>query len=229
MLFKFENYYNKIFVCFLILFIIENTAFADNCEKAEGLIRKAQSVSNVEAGYEYLHQARVLLQEDCDENPLNIKALLDMSKVHQLLGDRKEAKVYVLKAYNLNPNDANLQKAMGDFFYSFQEYSTAIEYYKLSLASGNLKDFETNLQTAKCFEKLGDKNNSELYFKVSGHVNPSSRVVANKLNQIDASYVPDNSKELDNLKYKYLFKDRIDSPENKEENEINDILEKLSQ
>ena len=215
---------------FIIVFfsvVIQNSAFCDNCSQAEALIRKAQAASNREEGYEYLHQASDLFLEDCEENPLNIRALLGMSKVWQMLGDRKEAKVYVLKAYNLNPGDPVLQKAMGDFFYNFQEYSTAIEYYKLSLASGNLKDFETNLQTAKCFEKLGDKGNSELYFKVSGHVNPSSKVVARKLNQIESSYIPDNSNELDNLKYKYLFKDRIESPEQKEQEEINDILEKL--
>lgn len=217
----------NLFIVVLISAGFQNCAFCDNCQQAEALIRKAQAASNREEGYEYLHKASDLFLEDCEENPLNIRALLGMSKVWQLLGDRKEAKVYVLKAYNLNPNDPALQKAMGDFFYSFQEYSTAIEYYKLSLASGNLKDFETNLQTAKCFEKLGDKGNSELYFKVSGHVNPKSTVVKNKINEIESSHIPDNSQELDNLKYKYLFKDRIQSPEEKEQQEINDILEKL--
>lgn len=218
----------KLLIIIIACIIAENAAYCDNCDKAEGLIRKAQAASNKEEGYEYLHQASNLYLEDCNENPLNIRAMLGMSKVWQMLGDRKEAKIYVLKAYNLNPNNPDLQKAMGDFFFNFQEYSTAIEYYKLSLASGNLKDFETNLQTAKCYEKLGDKGNSELYYKVSGHVNPSSRVVANKINQIDSAYIPDNTQELDNLKYKYLFKDKIETKEEQENKEIDEILEKLN-
>ncbi len=222
-----KNLSKKMLIVFFLLVLTSCNAFGDNCNSAEELIRKAQTASDIEEGYDYLHRAEAVLLEECRDNPLNIKALLDMSKVYQMLGDRKEAKVYVLKAYNLNPNDADLQKVMGDFFYNFQEYSTAIEYYKLSLASGNLKDFETNLQTAKCFEKLGDTDNSELYYKVSGHVNPASKVVSNKLNQINTLHIPDNSQELDNLKYKYLFKDRVENPEIQEQNEINDILEKL--
>ena len=30
---------------------------------------------------------------------------------------------YVLKAYNMEPSNPKLQRAMGDFYYSFQEYS----------------------------------------------------------------------------------------------------------
>ena len=74
--------------------------------------------------------------------------------------DRAEAKLYVLRAYNMDPSDPVRQKAMGDFHYSFQEYSTAVEYYKAALASGLLRDYTTNIRIAKCFEKLDDINSA---------------------------------------------------------------------
>ena len=161
---KFYLRYIYILLCFLFLI---NATYADNFTQAENYIRKAKTTSVPEESYEYIHKARILYLEEYEKNPLNIKALLGMSTVNQMLKDRSEAKLYVLKAYNMNPSDPKLQRAMGDFFYSFQEYSTAIEYYKLALASGLLRDFDTNLQSAKCYEKLGDLKNAELYYKIS--------------------------------------------------------------
>ena len=131
--------------------------------------------------------------------------MIGLSKTFQLIGDRAEAKLYALKAYNMYPNNPDMQKAMGDFHFSFQEYSTAVEYYKLSLSSGNLRDFDTNLQTAKCFEKVGDLENAELYYKICYHLNEKSREVLNKLNEYESSHRPDDTQELEQKKYKYYL------------------------
>ena len=201
---------------------------ADNFSQAEKLLRKAQTTSNQEEGYEYIHKARILYEEEYEKNPINTKALLGLSKVNQLLQDRAEAKLYVLKAYNMNPADPKLQRAMGDFFYSFQEYSTAIEYYKLALASGLLRDFDTNLQSAKCYEKLGDLKNAELYYQICFHLNAKSKEVMNKLNEYTSAKHPDNSQELEEAKYKYLFKDKKIPQEQKTEEEASDIIENIN-
>ena len=76
----------------------------------------------------------------------------------------------------MNPSNPMLQKEMADFYYNFQEYSTAIEYYKLSLASGLLTDYETNLKTARCFDKLGDDENAQLYYQICRHINPKVEI-----------------------------------------------------
>ena len=128
----------------------------------------------------------------------------------------------------MNPSDPKLQKEMGDFYYSFQEYATAIEYYKLSLASGNLRDFETNLQSAKCYEKLGDLENAALYYRICNHLDASSRKVMNKINEYNSLMHPDNSQELENAKYKYLFKDKEPSQAQIIEDEANNIIENIN-
>ena len=128
----------------------------------------------------------------------------------------------------MNPSDPKLQRAMGDFFYSFQEYSTAIEYYKLALASGLLRDFDTNLQSAKCYEKLGDLKNAELYYKICFHLNSKSREVMNKLNEYDSAKRPDNSQELEEAKYKYLFKDKKLPEEEQTKQEAEEIIDQIN-
>ncbi len=219
---------NKLIYTLLIIFLSLNCALADNFSQAEKLLRKAQTTSNQEEGYEYIHKARILYEEEYEKNPINTKALLGLSKVNQLLQDRAEAKLYVLKAYNMNPADPKLQRAMGDFFYSFQEYSTAIEYYKLALASGLLRDFDTNLQSAKCYEKLGDLKNAELYYQICFHLNAKSKEVMNKLNEYTSAKHPDNSQELEEAKYKYLFKDKKIPQEQQIEEEASDIIENIN-
>ncbi len=218
----------NLFILFSCFIFCCNQVNANNFEKAEKFIRKAETASIQDESYEYINKARVLYQEEYDENPLNIQALLGLSKVNQLLQDRTEAKLYVLKAYNMNPADCKLQRAMGDFFFSFQEYSTAIEYYKLALASGLLRDFETNLKSAKCYEKLGDLANAELYYKICYHLNSQSKEVMKKLNEYDSAKHPDNSQELEEAKYKYLFKDKKTSETQQNENDAENIIEQLN-
>lgn len=222
---------NKKLVKFLVCLCLLNSLFcsvsADEYSKAEKLIRKSQTASVKEESYEYINEARKLYQSLCDNNPSDIKALLGLSKTYQLLGERSDAKLYVLKAYNIRPYDSKLQKEMADFYYAFQEYSTAIEYYKLALASGLLKDFDTNLATAKCYEKLGDLKNAELYYQICYHLDSKSKKVMNKLNEYESAKHPDNTQELEDAKYKYLFKDKK-LPENEQtDQDAEDIIKQL--
>lgn len=218
----------KYLIFFLIFSLCINCVQADNFTEAEKLIRKAKSASIQDESYEYINKARILYEEEYDSNPINVKALLGLSQVYQLIGDRSEAKLYVLKAYNMNPSDCILQKAMGNFFFSFQEYSTALEYYKLALASGLLKDFDTNLQTAKCFEKLGDLENAELYYKICMHLNSKSKEVMKKINEYDSAKHPDDTKKLEEAKYKYLFKDKKLSESEQADTDAEDIINDLN-
>lgn len=223
-----KNVFNKVFIILLVFAFSSSVVFADNFSKAESLIKKAKLAKNQEESYEYVHKARVLYEEEHEANPSNIKALLGLSKVNQLLEDRANAKLYVLKAYNTNPADPKLQKEMADFYYSFQEYSTAIEYYKLSLASGNLRDFETNLQSAKCYEKLGDIENATLYYKICNHLDSSSRRVMNKVNEYESLGRPDYLQEFEDAKYKYLFKEKPVSESSVIQQEAEEIIDELN-
>ncbi len=223
-----KYFYLKFVTLLLIFSFICTQAYASNISQAQKLLKKAKMTSVKEESYEYINNARILFEKEYEKTPDNIEVLVGLSKTFQLIGDRREAKLYVVRAYNLRPADPKIQKEMGDFFYSFQEYSTAIEYYKLALASGLLRDYETNLQTAKCFEKLGDLENAELYYKICNHVNPKGREAMNKINEYDSAKHPDNTEELDNAKYKYLFKSKKPSAEEQTQTETDEIIKQLS-
>ena len=220
--------YNNLFLILCLFLWGSNFAIADNFEEAEKFIMKAKLASNQEEAYEYVHKARKIYEEEHEVNPSNIQVLIGLSKVNQMLEDRANAKLYLLKAYNMQPSDPKLQKEMGDFYYSFQEYATAIEYYKLSLASGNLRDFQTNIQAAKCFEKLGDLENASLYYKICNHLDSSSKRVMNKLNEYDALSRPDYLEQFEDAKYKYLFKDKPVSETTIIQEEAEEIIKNIN-
>ncbi len=218
----------KTSVLFLLVFVSTGICCAYELSDAKTLLDKAKTASLKEEKYDYINQAREIYFENYMLNQTDIDSLIGLSKTYQMIGDRKEAKLYVLKAYNIRPYDAYLQREMADFYYSFQEYSTAIEYYKLALASGLLRDFDTNLKTAKCYEKLGDLENAELYYKICNHLNSHSQVVLNKLNEYESSHHKDNTDELENAKYKYLFKDKPLSESEQNDKDAEKIIEQLN-
>lgn len=221
----------KHFINILVLiFILGSTkpCFADNYEDALAYLRKAKSSKLQEQQYDLLNKARELLEDEYSFRPTDLNVLFALSETFQLMGDRAEAKLYVLRAYNMDPSDPKRQKAMGDFYYSFQEYSTAVEYYKAALASGLLRDYTTNIRIAKCFEKLGDSQSAELYYKISLHLNEQSREAMNKLNEYDSAKRPDDSEKLEKARYKYLFKKPKLSEEQQNETDSEAIIEQLN-
>ena len=213
----------------LILSSINSNVYADNYAEAQSYIKKAKTASIEEQSYDYLNKARKLLEKDYETDKTNIKLLMSLSEVFQLIGDRREAKLFILQAYNIAPSDMYVQRAMGDFYYNFQEYTTALEYYKLSLLTGLLQDSETNMKVAECYEKLGDTQNAEVYYQVVNFINPDSQAAQNKINEYSSKKRPNNTEKLENAKYKYLFKDKPKSKEEKTKDEMDKIITQINQ
>lgn len=222
-----KRIFAKLFIICLI-FVCSGICIADNYSDGQVFLRKAKLSTIKEQQYDYLNSARILFEEQLEKTPSDIKTLIALSQTFQLMEDRASAKLYIFRAYNINPDSPQLKKELGDFFYSFGEYSTAIEYYKAALASGLLRDYETNIKTAKCYEKLGDLTNAELYYKISLHLNSSSREAMNKINEYDSAQKPDNFQKLENAKYKYLFKDKKISKQELADKESEEIIDKLN-
>lgn len=219
----------SLLICLIICELFQiSPVFADSLSDAENLISKAKVASSVDERNEYILQSRNLLKEYLDSNPYDIEALLQLSKTYQITKDRSKAKLYVLKAYNFNPSKPELQKEMGDFYYNFQEYSIALEYYKLALSSGLLTDFDTNLKTAKCYEKLGDSGNAKLYYQIGNHVDSSSREILNKLNEYESIEHEEIMKYTPTPEYVYLFKDKPVSDEEKNDSDAEVLIEEIN-
>ena len=85
----------------LILSNITSAVYADNYSEAQSYIKRAKTASIEEQSYDYLNKARKLLEEDYETDQTNIKLLMSLSEVFQLIGDRREAKLFILPMQDL--------------------------------------------------------------------------------------------------------------------------------
>lgn len=160
----------------LAIILYPNMTFAQsNIKTADALIKKAEIATNTDDKDSYATKALKYYNIEYGKNNLNIDAMIGIGRAYTYLDDRTYAKNILMEAYSTFPDNPKTQAALGDFSFYFQEYNTALEFYKLALSSGYLKDYKTNLSTAICYEKLGDMENAKLYYKISLSLNPGSQ------------------------------------------------------
>ena len=120
------------------------------------------------------------------------------------LKKENESRNILMQAYAAFPQNPHVHKALGDYCFRFANYNSALEYYKLSLSSGNLEDFATNLAIAICYEKLGDVKMAISYFRIAQSLNPESKTANQRVEMYDKlindGYNPDSRKYSDTYK-----------------------------
>lgn len=157
-----------------------------------------------------LRKSLFFLDEYLKVYPNDENTLLKAGNVCYKLNRRDSAKGYLMKAYALYPQNPRVHKAMGDFFYNFSDYNMALEYYKLALSSGFLEDYQTNLDTAKCYSKLGDIKTAITYYEVALYLNPNSE---------------EASKNLEKLSVKQTLPDNGETSKTSDDEDINGLIE----
>lgn len=172
----------------LAIILCQNITFAankeDNFKAADSYIKKANSAPNTNKRYEYALKALEEYKIEYDKNTSNLDAMIGMGKANSLLDNRTEAKNILMTADCMYPNEPKSHVALADFYFYFQDYNTALEFYKLALLSGYLKDYKTNLKTAICYQKLGDVKNAILYYKICLYLKPNDKAARIKLNSL---------------------------------------------
>ncbi|MGN0004971.1 MAG: tetratricopeptide repeat protein [Candidatus Gastranaerophilaceae bacterium] len=164
-----------------------------------------------------VRKALMYYKEYLKHYPGNIEALLGAGAMATYLGREEESKQILMEAYATYPKNPAVHKALGDFYYKFSNFNNAIEFYNLSLLSGNLADYGTNLATAVCYEKLGDKERAIEYYKVCLHLNPESEIAQQRLEmyekferdgyQSDSRMYEDAIRENDDVELEMLILD----------------------
>ncbi len=164
-----------------------------------------------------VRKALMYYKEYLKHYPGNIEALLGAGAMATYLGREEESKQILMEAYATYPKNPAVHKALGDYYYKFSNFNNAIEFYNLSLLSGNLEDYGTNLATAVCYEKLGDKEKAIEYYKVCLHLNPDSEIAQQRLEmyekmerdgyQADSRMYEDAIRENDDVELEMLILD----------------------
>ncbi len=178
----------KLFILAFIILLLQAQSYAtSNIDKGANCLYKASIAMTQQEKDFYLNKALSIYQNEYDNNKLNIQAMIGLGRAYTQLGERTNAKSILMQAYNIYSDKPQIHVALADFYYYFQEYNTAIEFYKLALSSGYLKDFNTNISTALCYEKLGDLQNAKLYYKIALMLNPNSNTAREKLLNLESN------------------------------------------
>ena len=125
--------------------------------------------------FKFKHELLKIYENKYEENNRDVENILKLARIHLDLGQRAIAKSYYMQLYNTYPNSPRIQFEMGKFYYECKQYNAALEFFKLSLASGYLKNIEVNEYTRKTYAKLGDEENEALYEKIIEHLNGNSQ------------------------------------------------------
>lgn len=155
------------------------------------LYKSSVAMTQTEKDY-YFSKAKEIYTNEYNKNTLNLDAMVGLGRIYTLSDQRRDAKNILMQAYSTYPNNPKIQAALGDFSYAFQEYNNALEFYKLALSSGYLRDYNTNLSSALCYEKLGDMQNAKLYYKIALFLNNDSIIAKERLSQLEYSRNPIN-------------------------------------
>ena len=123
-----------------------------------------------EQEYKFMHEMLKVYKDQYENNYLDRENTLKLAKTYLDLGQRSTAKAYYMQLYNMYPDDPNIQFEMGKYYYACKQYNAALEFFKLSLASGNLRNLEVNEYTRKTYAKLGDEENELLYTNIINHL-----------------------------------------------------------
>lgn len=191
-------------------------------QEADILVKAAATTSSEQLKTQYLKEACERYLKLYQKSPTNIDILVGLSNAYMLLNNNKKAYDYLMQAYNINPDNPKVAAALGDYNYKNEEYIIALEYYKLALLSGYLKNAETNLKTAKCYEKLGDKDNAILYYTIVSALEPSSAAANRGISGINTV---EQEKEAvkDKLEKQAIYETKQESFETMDEDLFNTI------
>ena len=180
----------------------DNVSLSENLSVDELLLNADTEVldSVTEDDYvlrmQHIRNAYDLYKEALKIDEENLRAMLGCGRMLTIIGKKSEARDVLMRAYATYPNDPSVHKTLGDYSFRFAEFNNAIEYYNLSLLSGNLKDYGTNIATAVCYEKLGDIEKAKAYYKVALHLNPESEIAKKRLENFEQlelhGYNPDS-------------------------------------
>ena len=176
---------------------------------------KATIAMTLEEKNYYSNKALDIFQKEYEKDNTNINIMVALGRTYCLLEEKTKAKNILMQAYNTYPNDTKVHMALGDYNYYFQEYNTALEFYKLALSSGLLKDYKTNTIVAMCYEKLGDEKNAKLYYNITNMLNPNYQIAKQKLYSLE-NKEPIGSTITQNTIFQTEIEDSVD---------INEIIE----
>ena len=148
------------------------------------------SETNTELKKGYLQKASANYYILTKADKKNIYPVVQLARVYDLSKNDKYAKSYFFNALGIDPKNVRANYYFGDFYYKRNDYKKALKYYNKAFEYGMSQNFENMQKMAIIYEKLGDLNKANLYYKNAILANPEDEKLFDKV------------REIENVKYK---------------------------
>lgn len=149
----------------------DETKFLKNGNKSLLLWEKAQS--NTDKSF-YLQEAMryyfLLLQAV----PNSVEANIGLGRVYDYMKQDRIAQKHFFTALNINNCDAMANYYFANYYYSRNEFISALNYYKKALSCGYPSNYEINIRIGSVYEKLADIESAKKHYESALKLIPSN-------------------------------------------------------
>ena len=154
---------------------------------ADTKFEQALAESDEDKQKNLLNQARTMYYTLTNEDKGNIYAIVQLARIHDLQNNDKYARAYFSRALAINYKylDANLY--FGDYFYKRHQYKKALRLYRNAFDFGMTENPEMLNKMGVSYEKLGDLERANIYYKKLFLVNPQDENITNKIIEIETT------------------------------------------
>lgn len=143
-----------------LIFAGQSFVFAaekDYIEEGNYLLQKIEQNETGELNSMYLKNALYNFYVASKSTPPSTDALVGLGRVYMQTDRYDDAKNALFEAYSIDKYNADANFYLGEFWFKYNDYNSALMYYKNAYALG-FKDRNKVLgMIIKCYNKLGDE------------------------------------------------------------------------
>ena len=152
---------------------------------ADEYFNNALKEGNLDKRHYYLENAEYNYLKVTQTSKENIYPIIQLARVYDFEGKDKFSVRAFNSALNINPNDKLSNYYFGDFYYYRSEYGKALRYYQPAFKNGLEENHNNSKKMAIIYEKLGDLQKANIYYKKTFLKNMNDGTVADKIREIE--------------------------------------------
>lgn len=110
--------------------------------------------------------ALILYNVLSEKEPNNIKYLIRLGNLYDIIGKDRYAKGNYFHAIGINPQAPESFFSLAEFYYKRELYKKALKFYKLAYEKGYNTHYQTLYKIGDIYQKFGDTKNAIKYLQV---------------------------------------------------------------
>jgi len=150
---------------------------------ADRYFQMALESQNNEETQKYLQEAEAQYYILSNLDKADAYPCIQLGRIYDLQQNDAYAKAYYYRALGLNYKNPDANHYFAEFYYKRKQYKKALEYYQNALKYGKTEDSDTLKKLGKIYERFGDIQRTNLYYKKSFELNPKDSELLNKINE----------------------------------------------